>query len=92
MKKIISHAYKKYQPNVPNLIVPDIQANHHDVLIAKRILAAYQHASVEFVKDSQNGIWAYIKKNQKFFLNLLDQNNSEKLAGYLCNITTVSTF
>ena len=83
--EILSHSFGKFLPNIPCLIVPDIEETERDVIISERILRAYRLASESHMPPSPD-IWTFIKKSQSTFLSILDRGDPRQLAAYLCNM------
>lgn len=69
--------------------IPDIDATPSDVEIAERLLRSYSLATAD---DPERGtgtnedIWTAIARRQGSFLDVLQSNNPERLASYLCNM------
>ena len=84
--EILAHSFGKSLPDIPCLIVPDIEERERDVVIAERILRAYQRASRSHKPPSPD-VWTFIKKSQASFLTMLDQGDPRRLAAYLCNMS-----
>ncbi len=76
-------------PYIESLIVPDIDPTSRDIIIADRLLKAYQR-SIEGERShkavQQVDLWSHIKKMQPTFLEVLQRGDPASLAAYLCNM------
>ena len=86
---ILSHSMGTRTPYVESLIVPDIDPTSRDIIIADRLLKAYQR-SIEGERShkavQQVDLWSHIKKMQPTFLEVLHRGDPASLAAYLCNM------
>jgi hypothetical protein len=77
--------------HVPASFIPDIKHTSSDVELAKRLLRSYSLAlsdNPEHIRESKQDIWTDIAQNyQQSFFEVLNGNNPDRLASYLCNMS-----
>lgn len=85
----LQHDTGDAKPHVPRCIVPDILATPADVDIAQRLLNAYALAREQARSHQAIGpdIWSAIRSLQSNFISMLEKNDPEALAAYLCNMS-----
>jgi hypothetical protein len=86
---VISHAIGRTRPEVPCLVVPDLQPTERDRAIAERLLRAYSlAANVEAIDGHRRrDVWSKIREQQAGFVTLLERGEPATLAAYLCNMS-----
>ncbi len=76
---------------VPASFIPDIKHTPSDVEFAERLLRSYSRATAdnpEPIRGGMEDLWTSLaKKHQSTFFEILDSNNPERLAAYLCNMS-----
>ena len=85
---LLQHPLRRRRPRPTGVLMADRAASAEDVVIATRLLAAYQ-ASVASARstDERSDIWTDIQAGQKHFLSILHGADPEVLASYLCNMS-----
>ena len=77
--------------HVPASFIPDIKHTPSDVEFAERLLRSYSLATTDNPEPINGGaedLWTYIaQKQQSTFFEILNGNNANRLASYLCNMS-----
>jgi hypothetical protein len=87
--QILRHPVGETAPEVPCVIVPDLQPTAADQRIAQRLLKAYARtADAEAAHRSrpENDLWTRLRGVQSTFLDILAGGDAAHLAEYLCGM------
>lgn len=85
-RRIVQH-WSRRPP--PALLVAEITPSRADVDAARRLLAAYRatQSSAPPQEPSHRDVWTLIASTQRDFATLLNRDDPEQLAAYLCNVS-----
>lgn len=89
---MLQHPRSRLRSAPPGSIVPDKTPAPGDVAIATRLLAAHRRATESAPAEpgdaaGNRDVWTVIAERQGRFASILERDDAEELAAYLCNVS-----
>jgi len=87
LNKLLLHSFPQGYPQIQTVIIFKNKVSAQDILVAKRLLKAYNLASPSKGSKKQKDIWTDLAlKHHKEFINVLEEDDPKILSDYLLHM------